>query len=131
MGINVDVISCTFVDYKMEFQGNGFKELTKDGTYKNHATTNRLTVFNSKFVGVNKELSFSVHVSNGHANIKSTQLEKAYQSTPVLLVTDGSRIVLSNCTFENNRIQKGTAAVAIYGSSAIVNHCVFTNNVGF
>ena len=38
----------------------------------------------SMIVGVNKELSISVHVSNGDANIKSTHLEKAYQSTPVL-----------------------------------------------
>ena len=79
---------------------------------------------------MNKELSISLHVSSGQANIKGTHLEKAYQSTPVLLVTDGSRIVLSNCTFESNKIQKGTAAVAIYGSSATVNHFTFTNNVG-
>ena len=134
VGIDADVTNCTFVGCKLKFQGNIFKELTRDGSYQMKATTNQLTIFDSKFLVVKRGLPISVHISDGHVNITNTHFEKASQYTPVLLITNGSKIVLNNCTFENNRIRKegkqNNAAVVIYGSSAIVIRSVFTNNVG-
>ena len=129
-GADMNILSCTLVNFQLKFQGRNYSKELHIITEK-LKKINYLRVNNSTLMGSGLKSTVSLDILKGIASFYKTSVSYVNQSIPAITIEDKSEVLFDECSFSNNTISKKKSTISINRSNVRMINLSFTGNFGF